>query len=236
MEARRVTVSPPKSRCSSRLAAITAIAAACGALLAAAPSRAAPQPEAGGTYRMLKEKSVELAESNRVAGWSYVVSGGILVGVSIPAFYLSTDPFARAIFSLGETLGVASVGYGSYLVLVSDDYTRFVRIVDAARVGPAERERLADGFLRETASRAASVRKIRVISHGLTAGLNLLNAFTSSQRDLKTALYFLGGINTLAALNFALRPSDEERLARRTQLALIPPVDGAGGLALSFRF
>jgi hypothetical protein len=162
-------------------------------------------------YPVLRDKARKIEERNTAEGWAYVVSGGVALAVSIPGYYLSEDIFARSVYSLGETLAVGAVGYGSYLILISDDYARFVRILESSpTLSLSEKERLSYEFLNENAKRARAVRKIRVISHGLTAGLNFLNGATSDNRELRTALYFIGAINVLAALSFAFKPSEEE--------------------------
>jgi hypothetical protein len=173
------------------------------------PRPSAPPPTL--YYSILREKAHAIEERNTTEGWAYVISGGVALAASIPGYYLSEDVFARSVYSLGETLAVGAVGYGSYLILVSDDYVRFVRILESSpTLSPAEREKLAYEFLNENAKRARAVRKIRVISHSLTAGLNFLNGATTENRDLRTALYFIGAINVLAALSFLFKASEEE--------------------------
>ena len=76
-------------------------------------------------YGLLKKKAEVIEKENRANGWAYIVSGGIALGVSIPAYYLSDDLFAKVIYTAGETLGIAAVGYGSYLVLIENEYRKF---------------------------------------------------------------------------------------------------------------
>jgi len=191
---------------------------------------------AGGAFDMLEKKANSTLEFDHYEGWGYLVSGGAALALSIPAYYLTDDVFAKAIYSVTETLGVASVGYGSYLVLVDDDTTRFVRIVKSVpKLTRSQENQLATSYLRENADRARAVRKIRVISHALTAILNFVNAATSSNQNLAEALYFVGGVNTLAAIGFAITRSDEEKAidapARAGLDFFVGPVTG-----LAFRF
>ena len=185
---------------------------------------------------ILEKKSEVISAENQTKGWGYIISGGITLGLSIPAYYLSQDLFARAAYGVTETLGVASIGYGAYLVLVSNNYTQFKRILDGAgglaspslslpSLSAAERDHLARLFLNENAVRAKESRKIRVITHALTAGLSFLNGFTSSQSELRIGFFFLGGINTLVALSFGFTQSEEEELVgslTKTELVLGP--------------
>jgi hypothetical protein len=198
-----------------------------------------PQPSPSLYYPILQDKAHKIEERNSDEGWAYVVSGGIALAASIPGYYLSEDVFARSVYSLGETLAVGSIGYGSYLILVSDDYARFVRILESSpTLSVTEKERLAYEFLNENAKRARAVRKIRVISHGLTAGLNFLNGATSGNRDLRTALYFIGSINVLAALSFLFKSSEEETFLDdiRTKGKVEAFVGGGAGPMLGFQY
>jgi hypothetical protein len=161
---------------------------------------------------MLQKKAEFAEKRSNYEGWGYLISGSVALGISIPAFYLSDDAFAQAIYSVTQTIGVAAIGFGSYQLLIDDEMTRFLRIVKSVPgLSQAQRDQFALSYLRESADRARNLRKIRVISHGLTAVLNFVNAYTSSNDNLSQALYFLGGVNTLAAVSFALGKSEEEK-------------------------
>ncbi len=183
--------------------------------LESAPQNRPPSESSAGSPRyfsVLQDKARKIEERNTNEGWAYVISGGLALAISIPGYYLSDDVFARSVYSLGETLAVASIGYGAYLVLVADDYARFARILQSSpTLSLAEKDRLSFEFMNENAKRAKAVRKIRVISHALTAGLNFLNGATTDSRELRTALYFIGGINVLASLSYLFRESEEEK-------------------------
>jgi hypothetical protein len=200
-------------------------------------------------YEIVKTKGDSITSADVTLGWSYIVSGAVTIAISIPAYYLSDDLFARSVYTLGQTLGVAAVGYGSYLVLIEGDYKRFQKVIDSSPdLTISQKNRMAMAFLEDNAARAKSVRKIRVITHGLTAALNFLSAATTDFSQLKSALYFVGGINTLAAINFSLSRSEEEKILdnmpskkRRVQLDLMamayPVSNGAvTGLGLKISF
>lgn len=201
-----------------------------------------PQPGAKtnpGAYELLKDKAAKIEETNSTNGWGYIISGGLAVAISVPAYFLTEDVFARTVYSLGETLGVASVGYGSYLVSVQDDTARFGRIISQSSLSPKQRDELSFHFLSENAKRARAVRKIRVITHSLTAGLNFLNGFTTDSRELRTALFFVGGINLLATVHYLFSESEEEkffqRLAQRNLDVILSP-GPSPLLGLQYRF
>lgn len=219
-----------------RIASRLSFRFACSLLvLACATAQAAPRD----ALEALEAKAAAVEKKNSMDGWAYVISGGLAVAISIPAYYASSDVFAKSIYSIGETLGTVAVGYGSYLVLVDNEYTRFNRMLQQMPdLSLPQKKRMADLFLKETADRERNVRKIRVITHSLTAGLNYLNAATSSNRELSTALYFVGGVNTLAALGAAFSRSEEEKLAESVASSgwSVGLLASAPGATLSLRF
>jgi hypothetical protein len=185
-----------------------------------APSEPAFASENQGStsaYELLNKKSDAIEAENHANGWAYIISGGVVLAVSTPGYYLSGDIFSKTVYSVTQTLSVASISYGSYLVLVDDDFTRFRRILSqTTNLKLSDKNKLSQLFLNENANRARSLRKIRVISHSLAGALNLANAITATDSNLSTALYFLGGVNALAALSAAFRKSEEEETASST--------------------
>lgn len=166
---------------------------------------------------------------HRTNGWAYVISGGIVLGISLPGYYLSEDVFARGVYSVGETLGVAAIGYGAYLALIDGESARFRELLrKMPDLTPVQRDRLAQLFLEEAADRARRTRRIRAVTHGLTAALNLTNGVTASQRELQATLYFLGGINLLAAAGALLVESEEEKTWHRLARVRVSPVISPG--------
>lgn len=188
---------------------------------------------ADSSFDYLSHRAEDLKKNNSIKGWGYVISGGVALAVSIPGYYLSEDIFARTIYSLGQTIGVGAVGYGSYLILVDDEIIRFHKVVSAqSTLSDFQKNELAKAFLEETAEQAKRTRHLRALTHGLMAGLNFLNAFTASHSDLRTALFFLGGVNTLVSITSLLSVSDEEKaFQERVNVSL-----GPNHLAVSLLF
>lgn len=184
-------------------------------------------------YESLKNKANEIRATNLTTGWSYVISGGVALGVSIPGYYLSEDIFAKTIYSLGQTVGVGAVGYGAFLILVDDDLVRFEKILTAqTTLTESQKDALARSFVEETANQAKRTRHLRILTHGLMASLNLLNATTASHRELKTALFFLAGVNSLVAITSYFSISPEEQSSQQKLKAYLGP----NGVNLAFRF
>lgn len=164
-------------------------------------------------FDYLSERSDTLRKNNSIKGWGYVISGGVALGVSIPGYYLSSDIFARTIYSLGQTVGIGAIGYGAYLILVDDEMIRYHKIIASQKsLSDLQKNQLAKAFLEETAAQAKRTRHLRALTHGLMAGLNVLNGATAEHVELRTALFFLGGVNTLVSLTNLFTTTDEEKV------------------------
>ncbi len=184
-----------------------------------------PAPKPISAYDLLVSRANSFEKENHVNGWGYIVSGGAVLAISIPGYYVSKDTFAQVVYSVGQTLGVGAVSYGASLVLLDNEYTSFNNILKAdPSLTPESKELLAHAFFHEAANRARQGRKIRFVFHSLTGGLNFLNAITTTSPDLRSALYFLGGINTLAAIHYFFSPSEEEKTAERLEVLEKPKV------------
>ena len=185
--------------------------------------------ESHSAHEVLQQKASALEAENQKNGWAYILSGGLALGISIPAYYLSQDLVAKVVYSVGQTVSVGAVGYGSYLVLLDNDYRRFEKVIEQAPAQSTkpfsdQKDQLSYLFLKENAQRSRNIRKIRVITHSLTAALNFVNGATTSQRELQTALYFIGGVNALAALSFGFGSSEEEKISesiKKPELAIL---------------
>lgn len=190
-------------------------------------------------WTVLNEKADRVENERLSRGWGYVVSGAVATAVSVPAYFLSQDIFSKAVFSISQNLGVAAVGYGGYLVSVNDELVGFRQMLRSVpEVTPRARESLARHYLIQNGETVRRVRRIRMITHGLTAGLNFTNALTSSNQELKNSLYFLGGINLLAVIGLAFEKTDEEKLEQRFRSAEWRPdvILNSQGVQMAFHF
>jgi hypothetical protein len=179
--------------------------------------------QAVSAYGMLKQKALKIDADNHAKGWAYVISGAVTLGVCIPGYYLSKDLLTQGIYGFGQTAGVIAVTYGSSLVLVSNDYARFYHILNGTPgLSGANREQLSRLFLQDSATQSANGRKIKAIGASLNAALQFSNALTTSNQDLRTAYFFVGGISTLAAIGLLVSTTEEEKLSHSLETGETP--------------
>jgi len=136
-------------------------------------------------------------------GLSYIISGGIAIAGGLYGYYSSEDLFAKAVYSIAQTAGIAAIGYGAFKLTLGDDHRVFYQTVrDTRSLTPQQRDEMVRTYFNLEKQRERSTRTIKAITHGLVALLNAYNALTATNQDLRTALFFVGGVNALASISF----------------------------------
>lgn len=165
-------------------------------------------------WSLLEQKATKLERENEINGWGYIISGGLVLSLAIPGYYLTEDVFAKAVYAISQSVALWSISHGSSLLLVDDTTLTFYHTL---RSTPGltldNKEALSSAFFKESATMARMNRRIGAIAYSLGAALQFVNGATASNSDLRAAEYFVGSISALAAINCIFRKSDEERTA-----------------------
>lgn len=155
------------------------------------------------TWAELNAKSLELQEMDHVNGLSYIISGSIALVGGIAGANVTSDPLERGIYALFQTIGIASIGYGSYKWKIGDE-DRLIYSTLRDSKGYTDQQRLA--FIKTYQYKKQELEKnerfIKAFTHGLIAALNFYNASQQKQDGVKNTLYFVGGANLLASLSY----------------------------------
>ncbi len=148
-------------------------------------------------------KMKEKKQKDRVDGISYVVSGTLALVGGLLGQGASKDPLEKGVYTLFQSIGVASIGFGIYNWKLGDEDRWFYDIVESApSVSMQDRVAMVRSFNKTKASREKEQKFVRALTHGLIAALNIYGATQQTNESVKNALYFLGGVNTLAAISF----------------------------------
>lgn len=149
--------------------------------------------------RMVRERE----RLDRIDGLSYIISGSLAVAGGLFGQGLTSDPLEKGVYTLFQTIGVASIGYGFYTWRIGNDDRLIYEMVNSTG-GLDERERsaLVHSYLKGRREREQQDKVIRAITHSLIATLNFYGATQQKNQSVRNALIFLGGVNTLAALSF----------------------------------
>ena len=145
-----------------------------------------------------------LKNNDSINGVSYMISGGIAVVGGLVGYYSSQDLFAKAVYSIAQSVGIGAVGYGAYMYSLGSDQRILFDTIEASRsLSLAQKNELIQNYYSIQKAREKKGRFIKALTHGLVAGVNAYNATTATSADLKTTLYFVSGVNALAALTFS---------------------------------
>lgn len=190
-------------------------------------SQATPKPSTL-TWDQLSTKTDLEAKSASTEGYSLIISGGITFVGSVVGYFASTDIFLRAVFSVGQNLGTLATGYGASRLLTLDELRFFREVVsNSGTLRPEDRDSLAESYDQLGRLEKSKERKVKMVTHGITAALNFVNATTFQTQELKAAFIFLGALNTLAFFNYTFSKDT-------TLNAFVLPTSNQMALTVSF--
>lgn len=144
----------------------------------------------------------EKAEASR-RGKSQIISGGIAVLAGVLGDAMTLDPIEKGVYTIFQSVGVGAVGYGSYEWYIGSSDRK---IYETLKNSDGFDDEMKSSFLKSYADiqkgNEKMERRIRAITHGLIAALNIYNAQKQTNESFKSTLNFIGGINLLVAINY----------------------------------
>ncbi|HMN68082.1 MAG TPA: hypothetical protein PKC28_06035 [Bdellovibrionales bacterium] len=135
-------------------------------------------------------------------GLSYIISGSLALGGGIWGANITDDNIEKGIYTVFQTIGIASVGYGAYVWKIGGEERNLYATLSNARLTPEQKTIFLRSYYAQKKESEKRERYIKAITHGLIAGLNFYNASQQKQDSIKSGLYFIGGVNLLAAISF----------------------------------
>lgn len=149
-------------------------------------------------------REVELQkERDRRNGLSYIISGSLALIGGIWGNSISEDTAEKGIYTVFQTIGVASIGYGAYTWQIGGEERSVYQTLQYSKFTTEQKTQFLQAYNFQRKEREKRDRLIRAVTHGLIAGLNFYNASQQSQAGLKNTLLFVGGVNMLAAISFS---------------------------------
>lgn len=159
------------------------------------------QPDSWNYYSKL---ALDQEEADRTQGLSYIISGSLAILGGIAGTNVTADPLEKGIYALFQTIGVASVGYGSHKYFIGDEKRLLMRSLrESTDLNNQQKVAFLKIYLNEKKKNQTKENYIKVVTHGLIAAMNIYNASLQQQGSVKNALYFIGGANLLASISFA---------------------------------
>jgi hypothetical protein len=135
-------------------------------------------------------------------GLSYMISGSLALAGGIWGSNITKDPAEKGIYTVFQSIGIASIGYGAYTWQIGEEDRTIYRILANTRFTNQQRSLFLKAYASERAERERKERWIRALTHGLISGINFYNASQQNNQNVKNGLNFIGGVNLLAAISF----------------------------------
>jgi hypothetical protein len=153
--------------------------------------------------KYLEWSQSQLANEQR-DGISYIISGSLAVIGGVIGGSLSTDHVERGMYTVFQTIGLASVGYGAHMYWIGSSDRRTFEILNNSTMSYDARLE----YLRAAEQHRQTVRRreriLRIATHALIAGLNVYSASIQGNETIRNGLYFVGGLNALAAISYSI--------------------------------
>lgn len=144
-----------------------------------------------------------IEDSDYRNGLSYVISGSLALAGGLAGSSMTGDNMEKGIYTVFQTIGIASIGYGAYAWKIGGEERSIYSILQATRLTNEQKTHFLKVYAQKRQERLQKERVIKAITHALIAGLNLYNAQKQQQDGIKSALYFVGGVNLLAAVGYS---------------------------------
>lgn len=144
-----------------------------------------------------------LKEADYRNGLSYIISGTIALAGGIWGESITDDPAEKGIYTVFQTIGIASVGYGAYQWKIGGEERALYDALRYTRgLSPKDKSLFLRTYYHQKKLRDKRERVIKAITHGLVAALNIYSATQQDQSGVKNALFFVGGVNLLASASY----------------------------------
>jgi hypothetical protein len=152
------------------------------------------------SYKSFMESKIK---QDQTVGNSYIISGSLGLLGGIVGASITNDPLEKAVYSVFQTIGIASIGYGSYRVSIGDQDRFVFEVLNSnAQLTPSEKMSLLKSYYEIQHEQQLRNNRIRAITHGLIGGLNLYNASQLDKGGAQNTLVFIAVANLLASLSF----------------------------------
>ncbi len=135
-------------------------------------------------------------------GLSYVISGSLALVGGLAGANATQDSVEKGVYTVFETIGISSVGYGAYTMQIGSEERELYEVLVSTKLSAEQKTEFLHAYYYHRMLTEKKERLIKALTHALIAGLNLYSASQQQQPTIRTGLYFVGGVNLLAALTF----------------------------------
>lgn len=136
-------------------------------------------------------------------GMSYVISGSIALAGGLVGDTITHDYIEKGIYTIFQTIGIASIGYGAYTWKIGSADRDFYKTVDSLKLSDDQKTMIIRSYYGQKKLSEKNERFIKAITHGLIASLNFYSASRQRNETVQNSLAFIGGVNLLATIAYS---------------------------------
>lgn len=137
-------------------------------------------------------------------GLSYVLSGSMALVGGIVGEKIAVDSLEKGVYTIIQTIGIASIGYGAYTWKIGSNERNLFQILNSTSLTQEQKSQVIKSYYIQKRITDENERFIKAVTHALIATLNFYSASSQSNSSVKSGLNFIGGVNLLAALSFSI--------------------------------
>lgn len=171
-----------------------------GTVAAAAEKRSTDSERA--TWSQFNQEVVLQEQQDARNGLSYIISGSLALAGGIVGSEITNDNIEKGIYTVFQSLGIASIGYGSFVWKIGGEDRFLYSTLQGSNLTAEQKSMFLRSYALQAKRREKKERLLKAVTHGLIAGLNIYNASQEKQSSIKTGLNFIGGVNLLAAISY----------------------------------
>lgn len=159
-------------------------------------------------YRTWSDFQISIKEKVKVEklnGESEVITGFLALAAGLVGDSMAKDPLERGVYTLFQSIGIASIGLGMYDQSVGDDYRVLYHLLSKknSSLTEAQRDSLVTEYNQIHSYYEAREKRIKKYTFGLMALTQLYNGARVKNESVKNTMYFIGAVNALVAVSYS---------------------------------
>lgn len=151
------------------------------------------------------KNSVQQSETLvRFNGESQIITGILALVAGLAGEAQTKRPLEKGVYSLFQSIGIASIGFGAYDLYVGSEEKKFYHLLDlSSSLNDAEKDQILRTYRRIDRVYQKRERQVKMVTFGLVALSQFYNASRVENESVKNSLGFIGAINLIAAISFS---------------------------------
>lgn len=155
-------------------------------------------------WNQVQEYYLKVQAQHKKEGLGYIISGTVALSTGLIGENQISDPLEKGVYTLFQTIGIASIGYGAYQWKVGDESRHFFNVIDSESSLTSEQKlKVYRRYLKLSSQREIEINRIKSLTHGLIALLNFYSGNKQENKSVQSSLYFVGIVNTIASISYS---------------------------------